>query len=256
MRQLVRAVFAVLPSCLIAASVAIGQGRTIQGVVIDSSGAAIAYANVTLEAGRRIVAGADGRFRLNVDTAVVRRVEIRRIGYHPLSVALDAWPDTGLRIVLTAAARWLSVVNVEASRIQSLAFRGFYERMAEVEKGIGHGYFITPEDMAARPSAKVTHFMGSIPAIRVHRIKEATRNGQYGMQIQGLDGCRMTVYVDGIRFYSFDPERLIMPGEGFIDDLVSTNTIAGIEVYPRAVGAPPKYQSLNGTCGVVLIWSR
>jgi hypothetical protein len=29
-----------------------------------------------------------------------------------------------------------------------------------------------------------------------------------------------------------------------------------MEVYPRAVGAPPKYQSSTNMCGVVLIWSK
>jgi hypothetical protein len=37
---------------------------------------------------------------------------------------------------------------------------------------------------------------------------------------------------------------------------VQPNTIAGIEVYARSVTAPPKYQSLNGRCGVMLIWTK
>jgi hypothetical protein len=50
---------------------------------------------------------------------------------------------------------------------------------------------------------------------------------------------------------NLDPERHM-----FLDEIVSLTSIAGIEVYPRSVTAPPKYQSLNGLCGVVLIWTR
>jgi hypothetical protein len=29
-----------------------------------------------------------------------------------------------------------------------------------------------------------------------------------------------------------------------------------MEVYPRALSAPPQYPSANGLCGVVLIWTK
>ena len=67
----------------------------------------------------------------------------------------------------------------------------------------------------------------------------------------------MEVYIDGVRFATptkwktnLDENHL------FLDDIVALNTIAGIEVYPRSVQAPPKYQSLNGLCGVILIWTK
>jgi hypothetical protein len=67
----------------------------------------------------------------------------------------------------------------------------------------------------------------------------------------------MTIYVDGVRFYSLsESKNQVDQNHIFINDLVSANSIAGIEVYPRSVTAPPKYQSLNGTCGVILIWTK
>ena len=67
----------------------------------------------------------------------------------------------------------------------------------------------------------------------------------------------MTIYVDGVRFNSLSQLKNTRGDNHiFINDLVSANSIAGIEVYPRSVTAPPKYQSLNGTCGVVLIWTK
>jgi hypothetical protein len=41
-----------------------------------------------------------------------------------------------------------------------------------------------------------------------------------------------------------------------IDELVNPTSVAAMEVYPRAVQAPPQYQSLNGVCGVILIWTK
>jgi hypothetical protein len=70
----------------------------------------------------------------------------------------------------------------------------------------------------------------------------------------------MEIYVDGVRFYTTkwppDPRFDSDHGDQYINDQIPTSTIAAIEVYPRAVGAPPKYQSLNGNCGVILIWTR
>lgn len=246
-----------LVATVAAPTAVVAQGRAIRGSVVDPSGAPIPFANVIASAsGRLVVASAEGRFRLPLDSASNRTIDVRRIGFHPRTVVFDVWPDTSVVIVLEAAARTLAGVRVSADRVQSLAIRGFYERMAEVERGINHGYFITPEEIESRPSAKATDFVARLPAIRIRRIRERGRNGKVTLQIQGVDGCRMTVYVDGIRFFHVDPTYGIGPGTGSIDDLVSTNTIAAIEVYPRPVGSPPRYQSLNGTCGVVLIWTR
>jgi hypothetical protein len=34
------------------------------------------------------------------------------------------------------------------------------------------------------------------------------------------------------------------------------NSPAAMEMYARGVGAPPEYLPTNGSCGVVLIWSK
>jgi hypothetical protein len=234
------------------------QGRAVSGVVVDSAGAPVSYANITiLKSSRRFVAGADGRFRLIADSTSGTTLQFRRIGYHPLTVALEALPDTALRVILASAATSLSAVRIGATRVQSLAIRGFYERQAEVERGINHGFFITPEELDQRPAAKVTDLLRQFPAIRVGRVVESgTRRS--GLQPQGVDGCRMEIYVDGARFYNLGLQRNYLPPNSglFIDEQVTTNTIAAIEVYPRSVTAPPKYQSLNGTCGVMLIWTK
>lgn len=241
------------------ASAAHAQGRVIQGVVVDSSGAPVPYANIIATGSlRRVAADAEGRFRIPMDSSARRELEVKRIGYHPLLVNLDPWPDTAIRVVLAVAARTLSAITVAVERSQSLAIHGFYERMNDVERGINHGFFVTPEEIENRKGARLTDFVVAMPAIRVTLVKAGGfRDQRTGWEIQGIDGCQMTVYVDGVRFHSLSQLKNTRDQNHiFINDLVTPGSVAGIEVYPRSVTAPPKYQSLNGTCGIVLIWTR
>jgi hypothetical protein len=41
-----------------------------------------------------------------------------------------------------------------------------------------------------------------------------------------------------------------------VDQLVSPDNIAGIEVYSSANAAPADYHLLNGGCSVILIWTK
>ena len=235
----------------------------ISGIVTDSGGRPIPFVNVrALPNGHRIVGGTDGRFAFELET-VVKEIEIRRLGFEPKTVKTETWPDSGLQIVLVALPARLEQVRVEAEqRVRSLTIRGVYERQEELEKGINHGFMITPEEIDQRKGARVTDFLLGHPAIKVAMVKPPRpydQNSRSGLQPQGSGGCRMEIYIDGIRFYTRgprEPVRLGLTGDLYVNDQIPTNTIAAIEVYPRAVGAPPKYQSLNGDCGVILIWTK
>ena len=246
---------------LVSTSVANAQGRLIHGVVVDSSGTPVPFANIIATGStRRIAADAEGRFRLSMDSSARRVIEVRRIGYHPHAVSLEPWPDSALRVVLSVATRTLSTITVAVERSQSLAIHGFYERMNDVERGVNHGYFVTPEEIDARKGARLTDFVSPLPAVRIKLVKAGDPRRPHkrtGWEIQGISGCQMTVYVDGNRLHSLSLQKNENDETAiFINDLVTGSSVAGIEVYPRSVTAPPKYQSLNGTCGVVLIWTR
>jgi hypothetical protein len=189
-----------------------------------------------------------------MDSSAKRVIEIRRIGFQPLSLNLDPWPDSAIRVVLSAATRTLTGVTILASRSRALAGYGFYERMADVERGINHGFFVTPEEIEARPGARVTDFLQGRAGVRVQLVKDCPpwEDCRQGLQPQGINGCRLEIYLDGARFYSLGGAK----GVGHINELLSPNSVAAIEVYPRSVSAPPRYQSLNGTCGVMLIWTK
>ena len=69
------------------------------------------------------------------------------------------------------------------------AIRGFYERMSDVERGINHGFFITPEEVDSRKGARTTDFLQGHSAVRVKMVKVGyPPRVRTGWEPQGLDG--------------------------------------------------------------------
>ncbi|HEX6316680.1 MAG TPA: hypothetical protein VFZ73_17535, partial [Gemmatimonadaceae bacterium] len=68
----------------------------------------------------------------------------------------------------------------------------------------------------------------------------------------GFNRCAMTVYLDRIRVVGKPGNAL----DDYVNELVVPTHVAAMEIYPRGVGAPPEYQPMNGSCGVVLIWTK
>lgn len=111
----------------------------------------------------------------------------------------------------------------------------------------GTGSFITPEELDSRKPTILTAAVEQLPTVRI-------RPPPFGLplnrnlRIEDRSGCPFTVYLDRIRIAS--------KGEYDVNQIVIPTSVAGIELYPRAIGAPPEYQANNGTCGIVLIWTK
>jgi hypothetical protein len=223
------------------------SSRILRGRVVDESGQPLSYANVQINMGRRMLADDSGRFRLPYAVSGTAKVLVRRIGFEPTEVTLDGMPDTALRVQMKAIPLELKgVVVTGASAFRSLDTYGFYRRMQDIDRGINNGYFITPEDIARRKPNWITQMAEGFSTVRVRR-------GRIPMQdvIIGSMGCRMTVYLDNIRITG-----RLGGKDDYVNELAVPNHVAAMEIYPRAVTAPPQYQPLNGTCGVVLIWTK
>jgi hypothetical protein len=222
--------------------------RTVTGVVVDTSGNALPYVNVLLGS-NRLITSDSGRFSIRAPSRNAFKVMLLRIGYEPSEVTVPAGSDTTLRLAMTPVAVRLSAVQVLGVQMSSkLELRGYYDRMRDVERGINRGYFVTPEDIERRKPNFITQMFEGFPSIRVF----VRGGGIQGAQILGTGGCRMTVYLDGVRIIG----KLNPRGEEPVNLVVKPSEIAGAEIYPRGVGAPPQYQELNGSCGIVLIWTR
>jgi hypothetical protein len=217
----------------------------LRGLVVEENGVPLSYANVQVNYGTRIIADDSGRFQFPYENGT-RTLLVRRIGFEPIELRLTAKPDTALRIVLRPIATQLKEVTVmaSASAYRSLDIHGFYGRMRDAERGINHGWFITPEDIERRKAANTAQMADGFPSIRVSK----SGRGPMWDTILGPQNCAMTIYLDNI--------RITKRPDDYVNQLVPISHVAAMEIYPRAIGAPPQYQSLNGTCGVILIWTK
>jgi hypothetical protein len=223
------------------------------GRVVDESGTPLSYANVQINFGRRYLSDDSGRFQMPLQPGSMT-LFVRRIGFEPTEVRLLERPDTAVRISMKAIPVQLKEVEVTgASSFRSLDTYGFYRRMKEVERGAARGWFITPEDLERRKPNWITQMAEGLPGIRVcGRASVTCPSGPpRNEMILGRNACKMTVFVDNVRITGRLNGR-----DDPVNEFVLPTHVAAMEVYPTALNAPPQFQPLNGTCGVVLIWTK
>jgi hypothetical protein len=247
------------------------SNRVWRVLVTSSDNEPLAYANIQMNGGRRYVTDDSGRIDLPARIGQSVTLLARRIGFAAAELRLTSVPDTAIRIKMNAVARTLEtqVVTVRSPFVR-LDLNGFYARMAEVERTARVGYFVTPEDLAIRNPQNVTDAVEQFPSIRLRPINDENYCGKVPepgqlcghpntrrMRIEDDTGCPLTVYLDGIRI------QPSMVGVTAVDEQVNTlvqpHSVAGIEVYPRGVGAPsqyPPYGQADCRTGVVLIWTK
>jgi TonB family protein len=215
----------------------------VAGVVRDSGGARLSGASVGV-AGTILRATSDtgGRFRLVGVPVGAGTLQVRRLGYRaalvPISVESGA---TGSVIVtLLPVPRELDPVVVEASRQPAVRYlQGFYERRSK-----GHGYFITRDQISTRNWSDMTDVLRSlVPAVRI----TSSRMARNAVRLRG-SRCAPLVWLDGAP---------AMAGE-FDLDVISPETVSGIEIYAGPATVPVEFRSTRGleACGVIVVWSR
>ena len=235
----------------------------VRGRITDSTGAPVAFARVTAEGLGERVADDSGRFLLPLDRAGARRLELRRVGFNPLFTRVNINGDSALHLVMTPLPASLAKVKIEAeAAVVSLELAGFYQRLRDKERGANTGHFITPEEIERRRGS-VTQVVTGLPGLHVERFRpnESGTSSEYialfGNSRRPTARCAMAVYVDRIRLQPPPEVRLDRrdPWPPDINGAITLREIAGIEVYTRS-NAPSEFALLNGTCGVVLIWTK
>ena len=231
--------------------------RVITGIVRDTSGVPIPYVSIRLDA--RLVATDDsGRFRLQVDPSKRLTLQIRRLGFAPTDLRIEAGTDTTVVLALIALTQTLPGRTVATTSVyRSLELHGFYRRLRDKESGINAGHFISVDDIEQRKPPRVTHLIDGLGGVRMAR----TGFGSSACLIPNSDciapvgpnNCPITVYLNGTRL---NPVRASNSFATGIDDLVGWSAVAGIEIYSSAGRVPPEYQRLSGTCGAILIWTK
>lgn len=244
--------------------------RVLRVRATTTEGEPIAYANLQVNGGRRFVSDDSGRFVIPIMVVGSAKLLLRRIGFEPTEMTLTTMPDTTVRVAMGAVARTLEtqLVTVRSPFIR-LEMGGFYKRMAEVQNGARVGYFVTPEDLELRKPQNVADAVEAFPNIRLAPIDDgvidkdglAHADGMMSrrkFRIEDRNGCPLTVYLDRVRIQPSIAGGKEVDEE--INSLVNPASVAGIEVYPRAIGAPAEFPVANtnafSQCGVVLIWTK
>src|SRR5262245_22666443 len=143
--------------------------RVLRGRVTDTEGTPLSYASVQLNGGRRFMADDSGRFTMPSPSGRFSLL-VRRIGFSPEELKIDATPDTAIRVRMTAVATSLPEQRITGrAAFVSLDLSGFYRRMREAERGANHGYFITPEDLELRKPILITQMGENTPAVFIKR---------------------------------------------------------------------------------------
>ena len=163
---------------------------------------------------------------------------------------------------LTCLPAWAQTAPAAGAPVEEIVVRGAY--IPEPKRETSEiSSFITPEDFEFRKPNMISQMAESHPAVHMQRNVSNPRKDiitgasctipsksciYVGQHLR----CVMTVYLDRVRIVG-------KPGnvpDDYINELVVPSQVAAMEIYPRGVGAPPEYQPMNGSCGVVLIWSK
>ena len=248
--------FACIALIAVASTASSQDTRAISGTVLDSAGQRVPYVNIDGGPRYRTLANGSGEFRLIVPAKERLEIAVRRIGFLPGKILVQPGTDTTVSISLQRLAVLLTTQVVRAQQqVQSLAARGFYERMLDHERGALVGDFITPEEIEMRNPQRVTQLLEQRRGLRVQRSGNCYVVDQC-YKVMGQNNCPATIYLDGQRLNSMGTASNDASGAPAIDGLIPVTGVSAIEVYPRGSSAPPKYQSLAGTCAIVVIWTK
>ncbi|MGH7637065.1 MAG: carboxypeptidase regulatory-like domain-containing protein [Gemmatimonadaceae bacterium] len=219
------------------------RGGVVRGQVVDSAGAPVADAHVSIAQARRLTrtdsAGTFQIARLSDDSV---EVLVRRIGYKPRKVIAFPHDATGrLRVVLEQDPALLEGVEVtaEVERLRT-GIEDFYRRQA-----LGVGTYFTRADFVSHNTLRASDVLRNAPGIRFIRIA-----GGMGIRFNSSAiirrDCTPMIWLDGQRAPGLE-----------IDD-VPASDIEGIELYKGPSTTPMQFSqySSSSTCGTIVIWTR
>ncbi|MFN2564563.1 MAG: TonB family protein [Gemmatimonadaceae bacterium] len=222
---------------------AVASTGSIAGTVRDASGARLIGADLlVVGTALRAISDTGGRFRLVGVPPGAGILQIRRLGYRALSVpiTIESAATASVMVTLVRLPQELDPVLVQANRQPGARYlQGFYERRSK-----GHGYFVTRDQLAAHHWSSTTDVLRSlVPGVRI----TSSRMARSAVRLRG-NRCAPLVWLDGAP---------AMAGE-FDLDVLSPETISGIEIYSGPATVPAEFRSTRGleSCGVIVVWSR
>lgn len=249
-------------TCVLLACPALADAQAVRGRLIESGTSdpiplgSVALVDTASRIVDQTVTNEDGLFDLRSPASgrffiVAEKLGFRRAVDGPLD--LSTQEAIAIDFLLIAEPFRMDSLVVLAERRRTDRFldsQGFYER-----KSAGFGHFLTPDQIAQRPPALSLELLMQPLSLGItwHR----TPFGRV-LMVKGTTGpCDPAIYVDGIVVGSArgGSGSNVLPPTFVLDDVVSPEQVAGIEIYNRISSMPLQYQGTNG-CGVVLIWTK
>ena len=170
-------------------------------------------------------------------------VEVSALGYTASAKRRIEYDGSSLFLAIRLDPAPLEMEGIEVTvEAQDPFLRqgGYYDR-----KRMGHGDFLTPEQLDRMSITRPSDMFRRMPSVRV------VGNGEpvMGRGPATFRECLPAVYQDGM---------LIRPPHSrtSFNDVVSPAVwIAAVEVYPGPATAPPQWRG-SAACGVIAIWTR
>ena len=234
-----RLVVLTLTALTMGASVSAQDKGQLIGKVFDSkSGEVLATAQILVDQVKSSATLSNqARFVLGGLEPGRRRIDIRNVGYRPLTAFIEFAPGQTVErtFELEFTGQELAQLDVEAKASRTLPrFLEFERRRAR-----GAGHFITRDEIVDRGYMNMGDALRTVKGVKVY----CDAIDCIARMASSAPGCLPTYYVDGQVAHSFATTTPI-------------NDIQAIEVYRGAGEVPGEYAGSGAMCGVVVIWTK
>lgn len=241
--------WAVAVALSLATGVTLRAQGTISGVVLDTAGAPVAGAEVSIRAGQaRARSDSAGRFVLSGLGADKYTVFARKLGFAPTTfdVALGKNGHADIKLIFDRSMPTLDTVFVQGTHeCSELSADGFTCR-----RHSAHGVFLDYTEIDEREPTFTADLFRGIPGFRVET--RITRDGPLPVPVVANGfGCIASL-VDG------------RPANGARRIPESPYDLLAVEIYARPDSVPKEYQrytwptygmARTGRCAVVVYWT-
>lgn len=217
----------------------------IDGIVTDTNLVSLDNAIVSIFGSSvNVATGENGRFRIVGVQAGSYVVNVHRIGYVPLAVALSVAAGDTLRPSFTMRPMVTPLdTMVVSAKTPATSLSEFEER-----RKLGFGHFITAEEIERRNEVYVADLIRREPSIGIREtpFAQVAENIRGDASIFALRGCPFQIFLDDVA----------LPSPVNLWTLPPPKDLAGVEIYSGAATIPLKYKVGTASCGVILFWTK
>ena len=159
--------------------------------------------------------GADGTFRIGNVPAGTITIQVRRLGFKPITLTGLMLPANGARVDTVRLQQ--NVALVEAQIVSAAADKGSVEASLDEQRNAsGVVSSVTSEQMGRSPDANAAQAVQRVSGVTV-------QDGKY-VYVRGLGERYTTTSLNGTRLPSPEPERKVVPFDMFPSGLLQSVT--------------------------------